>query len=295
MKGDPLDRATHLRTDPAFLEEVFQRDDTLLVPVWRGKCCVVGRPARLRLPRLTEARALADAAAEVVFLGLWGEAPVLAVDLSPDAPPAEKGPLAGAAFLDPFVAGGQLPHDEMALYAYARGMVQWHRDARFAPSTGARTHAAEGGFARVTDDGEKVFPRNDPAVMMLVVDDAGDEERALVARQPRWPPGMFSCLAGFVEIGESLEECVIRETREEVGLEVTDVTYLESQPWPFPRSLMIGFSARAVTREVTLDPTELSDFKWVTRAEIAAPDGWFHPPPFSLANRLLRRWAGLVD
>jgi NAD+ diphosphatase len=109
----------------------------------------------------------------------------------------------------------------------------------------------------------------------------------LLARQPAFPPGMYSTLAGFVEPGESLEETVVREAREEAGLEVEPLGYLGSQAWPFPASLMVGFRARSESRELTVDYEELEDARWVSREELRAPQGFFIPPPFSLANRLI--------
>lgn len=279
----PLDRAAHLRRDPAFLAALRSDPDTRLVPIWRGKCLVEGRPARALVLRHGDAPGLIEAARELVFLGLDEGRPVVMIDL----PPADEPAIGRGTFLDLFVAGSQLEPGERALLAYARAMSVWHSSHRFDPKTGAPTVAVEGGFARDTASGERDFPRTDPAVMVLVVD--GD--RCLLARQPRFPPGMFSALAGFVEPGESLEECVRRETREEVGLDVREPRYVASQPWPFPRSLMIGFIAEAVTTEVTLDREELEEARWLTRAEILAPEDHFIPPPMSLAHHLILGWA----
>ncbi len=284
MRGDPLDRAAHLRRDDAFLAAARANPETRLVPVWRGRCLVTGRPARALTPTVAEAPELLESAEDVVFLGLDGERAVLLVDLpaEPDPPTIGEG-----VFLNLFAAVTQLSFDEMALLAYARGMAVWHRAHRFDPKTGLPTKLVEGGFARESDDGARHFPRLDPAVMVLVVD--GD--RCLLARQPAAPPGMLSALAGFVEPGETLEECVARETLEEVGLEVRDIRYFGSQPWPFPRSLMIGFFAEAVTTEIRLDDEELEEARWLTRDEVRRSEGFFIPPPFSLAHHLIRAWA----
>lgn len=266
-----------------FLERVRGAPETKLIPLWRGRVLVRGRPAEPLIPTVGEAPELLEAAEEVVFLGLDAGTAVLMVDLpGADEPRIEEG-----TFLDLFVAGAQMKPDDVALLAYARGMAHWHRSHRFDPETGAPTEAADGGFARVGEGGRRLFPRTDPAVMVLVTD--GD--RCLLARQPRFPPGMYSALAGFVEPGESLEECVIRETKEEVGLDVVDVTYVESQPWPFPRSLMIGFVARATSFELVLEDEEIEEARWVDRAQALKPEGFFIPPPFSLAHHLIRGWA----
>ncbi|MBX3269499.1 MAG: NAD(+) diphosphatase [Sandaracinaceae bacterium] len=283
MTRGPLERAAHLRRDDAFLAAARADEATRLVPIWRGKCLVEGRPARALVLRVGEAPGLLEGAREVAFLGLDAGVPVFMVELPPEAPP----PIERGTFLDLFVAGPQLSDDDVALLGYARAMAAWHTSHRFDPKSGRPTRPVEAGFARETEDGTREFPRTDPAVMILVV----DGERCLLARQPRFPPGMYSALAGFVEPGESLEDCVRRETREEVGLEVARPRYVASQPWPFPRSLMIGFVADALTTDVTLDGEELEDARWVSRGEALAPQGFFVPPPFSLAHHVIRAWA----
>ncbi|MFK7989681.1 MAG: NAD(+) diphosphatase [Sandaracinaceae bacterium] len=283
MHGDPLERAAHLRTDPAFLDAARRDPKTKLVPVWRGRCLVSGRPAKAIIPTVGEAGALLEGA-EVVFLGLDGDTAVLLVDLPGDAPAPQLG---DARFLDLFVVGAQLSQDEIGLLAYARGMALFHRSARFDPKTGHATQTVDAGFARQAPGGEKLFPRTDPAVMILVT----HEERCLIARGPQFPPGMYSALAGFVEPGETLEECVLRETLEETSLLVREPRYVGSQPWPFPRSLMIGFEAEVEDPStLKLDPEELEDAMWVTRDELRDPKGMFVPPPFSLAYHLLKAW-----
>lgn len=281
---DRFDRAAHLRRDPAFLDAARAAAGTVLVPVWRGKGLVTTTaPRRAVLPRVAEAGHLLDAAEELAFLGLAGEDAVLLVDLPRDREP--EVPI--GAFQDLRLAGSELPDDEMALLAYARGLAHWHRSARFDGRTGRPTRAVDGGFARAVDgdaEGGKTFPRLDPAVMVLVT--LGD--RCLLARQPGWPPGMYSALAGFVEPGETLEACVVRETREEVGLDVRAVRYTRSQPWPFPASLMIGFRAEATSTDFRLDDDELEAAMWVDRAALRRPAGFFVPPRVSLAWRMLQ-------
>ncbi|MGY1713865.1 NAD(+) diphosphatase [Geodermatophilus sp. SYSU D01106] len=186
--------------------------------------------------------------------------------------------------------GTDLGDLDAGLLAEAIGILEWHERARFSPVSGAATTIERAGWVqRDPETGVELFPRTDPAVIMLV-HDGGD--RCVLGRQAVWPPGRFSVLAGFVEPGESAEGAVAREVAEEVGLTVTDVRYVSSQPWPFPQSLMLGFVARAVgDLELTLDPTEIEEARWWTRDELASGAGPAAlPPPVSIARHLIDRW-----
>src|SRR5262249_51309844 len=196
------------------------------------------------------------------------------------------------AFADLRDVGSLLGRADGGLLAYALGMTTWQRRERFCGAGGALTIAAEGGRVRkcsANECGELDFPRTDPAVIMLVT--AGDG--ALLGRQAMWPRGLYSTLAGFVEPGESLEEAVAREVREETTIVVTDVHYHSSQPWPFPSSLMLGFEAVAGHAEAEADADELEAPRWFTRFElheaIAAGDVSL-PRPVSIARRLVDGW-----
>lgn len=188
-----------------------------------------------------------------------------------------------------------LSPEEAALYGGARSLVDWHARHRFCAVCGATTGLFRGGWGRRCGacDAEH-FPRVDPVVIML----AEYEGRVLVGRQPGFPPGFFSALAGFVEPGESLEEAVARELFEEAGIHVRDVSYVASQPWPFPSSLMIGCRAVATGSALTLDTTEIEAAMWVDRAEVRAALGgemgasFMAPPPLAIARHLLEDWAG---
>jgi NAD+ diphosphatase len=273
-----IDRAEHLRTRDSELAALFA--DGIIVPVWRGKCLIAASA-----PVLLEARAhqsLCDAAVERVFLGLKDGRGCFAIAV------AERGELIGD-FHDLRLAGNFLPLRDAELLAYARGILQWHHHHRHCAECGAPSQAVEGGHVRVCAACQaRHFPRTDPAIMALIV----HEDRCLLARQAAWPPGMHSILAGFVEPGESLEDAVIREVREEVGLDVTDVRYLRSQPWPFPSSLMIGFWMRALGEEIRVDTQELESARWFSRGEVeemraGRVDGSFIPPRYSLAHQLI--------
>ncbi|MET0765738.1 MAG: NAD(+) diphosphatase [Blastococcus sp.] len=186
--------------------------------------------------------------------------------------------------------GADLDDLDAGLLVQAIGILEWHDRNRYSPLTGAATVVERGGWVqRDPTTGTEIFPRTDPAVIMLVHDGA---DRVVLGRQAIWPPGRFSILAGFVEPGESAEAAVVREVAEEVGLSVTDVRYVGSQPWPFPQSLMLGFVARVDGDDVlTLDPTEIEEARWFTREELRSGDGpRALPPPVSIARHILDRW-----
>ena len=186
--------------------------------------------------------------------------------------------------------GADLDDLDAGLLAEAIGILEWHERNRFSPVSGARTTVERAGWVqRDPETGAEIFPRTDPAVIMLV-HDGGD--RVVLGRQAVWPPGRFSILAGFVEPGESAEGAVAREVGEEVGLEVTDVRYVGSQPWPFPQSLMLGFTAR-VEGDPTLrvDEDEIEEARWFTREQLRAGTGPSAlPPPVSIARNIIDRW-----
>ncbi|WP_084957640.1 NAD(+) diphosphatase [Thermoactinospora rubra] len=189
--------------------------------------------------------------------------------------------------------GGLLGDRDAGLLVYAVALEAWHGTHQHCPRCGSPTEVQHGGHVRVCPrDGSQHFPRVDPAVIMLVRD---ADDRCLLARGPQWPAGRMSVLAGFVEPGESLEHAVVREVAEEVGIAVTRPRYLGSQPWPFPRSLMLGFFADALSTDVTLDLEEIAEARWFTREELAgalASGEVRLPPPVSIARRLIETWYG---
>jgi len=186
--------------------------------------------------------------------------------------------------------GADLADLDAGLLAEAVGILEWHERHRFSPLTGAATTIERAGWVqRDPTTGTEFFPRTDPAVIMLVHDGA---DRCVLGRQPVWPAGRFSVLAGFVEPGESAEAAVAREVAEEVGLRITDVRYVASQPWPFPQSLMLGFTAR-VDGDPTLriDEDEIEEAHWFTRDQLRSGTGpRALPPPVSIARNLIDRW-----
>jgi NAD+ diphosphatase len=199
---------------------------------------------------------------------------------------------------------GQVFDDVSAqLVATATALLNWHDSARFSAADGALTKSVKGGWARVNPaNGHEEFPRIDPAVICLVHD---GHDRAVLARQTVWPERLFSLLAGFVEAGESFESCVTREIAEEIGLTVTDVRYLGSQPWPFPRSLMVGFHAIGdPEQEFSFNDGEIAEAGWFTRAQIRdalehgdwssdSPSRLLLPGSISIAREIIESWAAL--
>jgi len=204
-------------------------------------------------------------------------------------------PLSGSRFVELRTVGGLLPAEEAGLLAYSRGLIFWHQRHRFCGACGTETVSEQGGHVRRCHQcGTHHFPRSDPAVIVLVTHPGrgpGDE-RCLLGRSPRFIPGMYSTLAGFVEPGESLEETVVREIHEEAGIHVTNVTYRSSQPWPFPASLMLGFEAKALNDHLMIDRNELEDARWFTRDELLDPINRpiKLPNPDSIARHLIEHW-----
>lgn len=259
---------------------------TTVVPVWRAKNLIASadEPRAALLSGDIAGRVL-DAASELVFLGTVDGRGCFAADLSEtDDAETALGLRESGRFTDLIGPGSAMSALDFELAAYARGMLHWHRHHRFCGSCGNATRPIEGGHARLCETCDrKHFPRTDPAVMVLVTD--GD--RCLLARQPGFPSGMYSAIAGFVEPGETVEQAVHRETKEEVGLDVSDLRFFRTQPWPFPSSLMLAYTVVWRAGEVTLVDDELEEARWFSRSELRAPEGFFYPPPVSLAHHLI--------
>ena len=287
LSGLAVDRATGLRTDPVRLAEAWGRPKTRVLPVWRSKHIVVSeQPSRVAFvgPDRFRSRDRDNA----ILLGQVDGATFFAVDVSEvDEPLDELGLDDVHAIMGLREVAPLLSQSDGALLAYANGMMSWHRRHRFCSACGAATASAHAGHVRECPACEELhFPRTDPAVIMLVTD--GDE--CLLGRQTAWPHKVYSTLAGFVEPGESLEEAVAREVQEEAGIRVSDVRYHSSQPWPFPGSLMLGFTAVATTRDIELQTDELEDARWFTRDELRAAEEVRLPSQISIARRLIEDW-----
>ena len=311
-----FERAGLRRREPEWIRARIADATSLFVPVWRNHNLVIeiagGEPRAITLAGETLTGLGGDPgdrldAGEVVFLGIVDDRAHFALDLSRVEAPLEalRSPALTAAgiaeaddarigvrFADLRHLAGRLPREEGALLALARAMAFWHTRHRFCGVCGAPTRSEEAGHMRRCTKAAcnaMHFPRTDPAVIMLVTD--GD--RALLGRNKNFVAGMYSTLAGFVEPGESLEDAVAREVREESGIEVSAVHYHSSQPWPFPANIMLGFYAEATTTEIAVDYTELEDARWFERDWLRAhidDDSFRLPRLDSIARRLIGDW-----
>jgi len=260
-----------------------------------GDLIVLKKGAPLNEPLFTieQARALAPAS-ETVFLGLLDGAARFGHGIAPAAAETLK-TRAGFLVTDlrSIAVQGLVDAEHLPPIAEAKAVLHWHARHRFCPNCGAPTQVVCAGWKRdCAQCKAEHFPRTDPVVIML----ATDGERCLLGRSPRFVPTMWSCLAGFVEPGEAIEDAVRRETREEAGITCGRVSYIASQPWPFPTSLMIGCHAEALTREIVVDREELEDARWFNKDEIVTmlmrkhPEGLTTPPPVAIAHHIIRAW-----
>jgi NAD+ diphosphatase len=288
-----FNRAVERREDVAWIRERLADPASRLYPIWRLRN-YVSDPEAPRAVVLDPDRraALVEAASTVVLLGLEEETAHFLIDISSLD---ESAALELGHAVDLRAVGVLMPQREGALLAYARGLTYWHDRHKFCGTCGSPTEIKAAGHQRQCtnpDCSAVQFPRTDPAVIMRITH--GD--RILMARQAIWAQGMHSVLAGFVEPGESLEDAVAREVYEEVGLKLTRIKYFSSQPWPFPSSLMLGFSAEATGDQFTVDETELESARWMTRSELlnSPEDATFKlPRKDSISRRLIEDWLRL--
>lgn len=306
--GSGLDRAGELRNNAQAVEQAVNDPAARAIVFWRGKPLMsMERPAGLIRLALDHA-ALKDAAEAPILLGREEGVPIFAVDLSAWSPAAfDESSLGG--FLDPSEQRHPALPDWMVfaelrrvmtwlsprdaeLAASGKAVFGWHQSHRFCACCGAETTLSHGGWQRSCSAcGASHFPRTDPVVIMLIT----HANSVLVGRSPGWPQGMYSLLAGFVEPGETLEAAVRREVFEESGVRVGEVGYLASQPWPFPASLMFGCWGEAITTDISIDPVEIEDARWITREEMMTISQGHHPEIMparkgAIAHFLIERW-----
>lgn len=299
-----LDRSAHLRGDPSALARLGADPAARAVAVWRGKPLLDGDRAGL----LPLSHPVFAGAAAPLFLGTTAAGAVFAHDVSawePEGgdradptvfldPTEQRHPLLGEGWRFAELRGvmARLTAGDAEVVASARAIFAWHETHGFCARCGAESRIVQAGWQRLCPAcGAAHFPRTDPVAIMLVT----RGNRVLLGRSPGWPEGMYSLLAGFMEPGETLEGAVRREAREEAGIEVGRVSYLASQPWPFPSSLMLGCRGEALTEAIRLDPAELEEALWLTREEIASVFAGLHarvrpPRRGAIAEFLLRGW-----
>lgn len=284
-----VDRAGHRRRDAQWLAEAWERGLVLVIGPDTKALGHAGGLALLPPDQAPDGRRL--------FLGVHGEQPYFAVAVDKELP---------GDTVHLWQVGDRLDDLEAGLFTEAVALSQWHRDHLYSPRTGEKTEITDGGWVRRDADGDLHFPRTDVAMIVLVHDGVpGPQGRALLGSNVMWKNAdrpRYSTLAGFVEPGESAEATVAREVREEVGIELADITYVASQPWPFPRSLMLGFLAIADPEApVVTDPDEIIHARWFTREEIAAAledpasADFTLPMGAAISLFLMRRWLALPD
>ena len=274
--GPGLDRADALRARPDEIARLAASAQARAI-VWQEDAPALEEDGRIRWQAMS--------GGEPLFLGLTENGEPCFSAIPDGAAPTD--------FRAPFALLGQLDAIDAPIFAAALSLANWHRRHLFCSVCGQVSAPNRGGWSRECSAcGGEHYPRVDPVVIML----ATHNDRVLLGRQPRYPPGRYSALAGFVEPGETIEAAVARELFEEAGIAVSNVRYLASQPWPFPSTLMIGATAEAVDDALTIDHAELDDARWFSRAEVVASlageaDGAFLPPPsYAIARTLLDDW-----
>jgi NAD+ diphosphatase len=299
--GNPLDRVSERRRDKEWIAGLLADPESLMLPLYDLKPAIrdMGNPA-LEWEPLGPWRERITAGATCIFLGIGEDG---RARFAIDATGAENSSNANADNVDVRTLAPLVPVGEAAILAEARSLIDWHARHGFCAQCGTPTNVSSAGWTRRCPSCRAShYPRSDPVTIMLVV----RGERALLGRNKRRPGQRFSCLAGFMEPGETPEECVRREVREESGVHVGRVKYLAAQPWPFPSTLMMGFLAEGISEDITIDPEELAEARWFERDEIramvaraAAGDDDINrlslPQPIAIAHHLCRRWSNGLD
>ncbi len=303
--GSGLDRAAKIRESEEHLRQCWEKPDTGVLPIWRGKPLFSDDKAAFVS---VSSPVVALAGEAPVFLGLDEGAARFAVDISAWEPLSGEAQQTDVFFDSSAQTHPDLPEDhqflelrgvmakltprDAELVATAKAILNWHRSHRFCAACGQPSEVAMGGWQRTCPACAAAhFPRTDPVVIMLITH--GND--VLLGRSPGWPDGMYSLLAGFVEPGETIEGAVRREVLEESNIRVGAVEYLSSQPWPFPNSLMFGCRGEALNRDITPDPDEIEDARWVSREELARAFAGEHPDLLparkgAIAQFLLSLW-----
>ena len=278
------------------IAELLAHPEARVVPLWRSRNLFESLDNQIQIAWYTPERFISQDM-DWLFLGRYKNAPVFALDFSSSLMESLTWVQSNQHFEEVRKLINAIPGEEASLLAYARGMMTWHRNHAFCGKCGSKTEIRSNGHERKCtnpDCGKVAYPRVDPAVIVLIEHTFEDGiDRCLLGRSDRYPPGMYSTLAGFVEPGESLEMTVKREMMEEVGLVVDNIRYIASQPWPFPTSLMMGFHATAQHTDITLDTNEVGEARWFSREELkkGAASGDIELSRIdSIARHLITNW-----
>jgi len=298
--GNPLDRMSEHRRDQEWVGSLLADPQSRMLPLYDLKPAIrdLAQPA-LEWQPIAPWREAIDAGAMCIFLGIDQGRAYFAIDASG----SQAATNAAVENVDLRALAPLIPAGDAAILAEARSLIDWHARHRFCAQCGTPTDVASAGWTRRCPNCRAShYPRSDPVTIMLVV----RGERALLGRNKRRPGQRFSCLAGFMEPGETPEEAVRREVKEESGIRVGRVKYLAAQPWPFPSTLMMGFLAEGISEDITIDPEELAEARWFERDEIRAmvaraasgeddPTQISLPQPLAIAHHLCRRWSNGLD
>ena len=304
FSNNPVDRVSDLRSNPEWVKKTLEGNKTMISLFWKGKAFVSNvknltsghadpdqlSPAWFPLDFLKDHIAVDE---NLIFIGLIEEMAFFALDLSKLSDPEN---ILGLNNLGEFedlmiLAPQAIDAGELAMLGQAKAIFEWNNSHNFCSRCGSKSIMLEAGYKRLCNNcNAEHFPRTDPVVIML----ATYKDTAFLGRQKRFPPGMYSALAGFIEPGESIEEAVARELKEEAGIKISKAKYHSSQPWAFPNSLMIGYLAESETNEFKLDQVELDEGRWFTRKELKETingkndNGFFVPPPMAIAHHLIK-------
>jgi NAD+ diphosphatase len=294
FSGNPLDRAARERRDPIWLEQKRTDRTSRFLPLWRLQIPTTGGDNPVLVWANPAQMARLEYEPPTFLLGHRDGEAYFAADVSALSDPAEALSLESARYADARGLAVRLPAEEAGIVAQAKANIDWHATHRFCPNCGDPTESRDAGIMRKCEAcGTEHFPRTNPVVIMVVW--RGD--RCLLGRGATWAPNSYSALAGFVDQGESLEEAVAREVKEEVNLAVDQVRYIASQPWPFPMSLMLGCFARVTGETFEVDPFELAEARWFERSELqqalAGPNpamGFSVPGRLAIAHHIIKAW-----
>ena len=304
FSNNPLDRVSYLRSDPNWIKEKILDKKSIFIPFFKGQ------PFVSKIPALTSKESLENQLSPawfpynffekniienstIIFLGLLNDTSYFAIDLTKISAPEESVNLKDMGVFEDLMALSSQPIEsgELAMLGQAKAIFEWHKSHQFCSKCGKKSNMVEGGYKRICGVCEaEHFPRTDPVVIML----ATYNDQAFLGRQKRFPEGMYSALAGFIEPGESIEEAVARELNEEAGIIINNATYHSSQPWAFPNSLMIGCIAESASEEFKLDEIEIDEGRWFTRDELknaingSESSKFFVPPKMAIAHHLIK-------